>query len=543
MQEKARKREYVWTALIALVILGYLAVFTLIDFRGFARLCTSDMYEDTLVARLMWEQKTLFPKNYLFGNQLYVAATPVLAALFYGLTGSMNRAMAWATGCMSLLLLLSMEWMLRACVRRPSLRLASLLVFLASVFGPYTVFREEGQQLFFAMCSFYACYLICFFVVLGDYARAIRSEARRPGSLLLALLLCFATGVQSLRQTCVLILPLLCYEALAALRRLGKRQLLWPAGQRMRLWRALAYAGANALGLLVSRLIPVRRHEIFEGASVFSGASVGEKLRDVHAALLTVTGYDVTRQEEHRLFFIVLFLALTLLVLAAVFLLLRHGGRVPAGAACFWLVALLGCLAVIAASFVSVVKLRPIYLFLYYTLPALSLALIGERLRPRLRAAVVAALCVLAAANLYFSYHDDLRVALSEEPTPAQQISDWAVENEYELVYGNQSTCAPYVAVCSDGALIAGCWQDDFPFKVSSHINIRDIYHIDDYARAVFVMQETELPAILAETEANGVEMTFHGQYGPYVVYTASQQCLWPVTELIDYAERFPEYN
>ena len=523
MSETQRKTEYLWAALMALVILGYLAVFTVIDFRGFARLATSDMYEDTLAARLMWEQKTLFPKNYLFGNQLYVAATPVLAALFYGLTGSMNRAMAWATLVMSVFLLLSMLWMLRACVKRLSLRTAAVLVFLASIFGPFSVFREEGQQLFFAMCSFYACYLICFFVVLGDYARALSSEARRPGALLLSALLCFALGMQSLRQTCVLILPLLCYELLAALCRFLKKQPLYPAGQRMRLWRALCYTAANGLGLVFVRLLPVRRHE--------------------HTALITVSGYDVTRQSEHRLFFILLFLALTLLVLAAAALLLRRGRRVSGAAACFWLVSLLGCLAVIAASFVSSVQLRPIYLFLYYTLPALSLALIGERLRPRLRAALMAVFCVLSGANLYFSYHDDLRVALAEEPTHAQQISDWAVAQGYELVYGSQSTCAPYIAVCSDGALTAGCWQDDFPFKVSPHINIRDVYHIEDYKRAIFVFLETEAPALLAECDANGAEMSFHGQYGPYLVYTASQQCLWPVTELIDYAPRFPEYN
>ena len=48
---------------------------------------------------------------------------------------------------------------------------------------------------------------------------------------------------------------------------------------------------------------------------------------------------------------------------------------------------------------------------------------------------------------------------------------------------------------------------------------------------------------MLAETSANRTEMTLQGQYDYYSVYTASQQCLWPVTELIDYAERFPEYN
>ena len=64
-----RKIESVLTVLLLLVLLGYLAVFAFADFRGFARLSTSDMYEDTLVARLMWEEGTLFPTRFLFGNQ------------------------------------------------------------------------------------------------------------------------------------------------------------------------------------------------------------------------------------------------------------------------------------------------------------------------------------------------------------------------------------------------------------------------------------------------------------------------------------------
>lgn len=421
-------------------------------------------------------------------------------------------------------------------------RAAAMLVFMASIFGPYTVFREDGQQLFFAMCSFYACYLICFFTVLGDYARARESGALRLPGLAVSLLLCFCTGMQSLRQTCVLILPLLAYEALAALRRLWKRQPVYPKGKRMRLWRTLAYTGANILGLAVIRLLPVKRHEIYSGASIFSGASLGEKFRDVHTALITVTGYEATREGDSRPFFILMFLAMTLLVLTAAALLLR-GRRGAKGVGCFWLTALIGCLAVIAASFVTSVRLRPIYLFLYYILPALSLVLIAEKARPRLLTGLIAALCILAAANLFFSYRDDLHIVIDKEPTPAEQIADWALDNGCELVYGSLSMSAPSVAVCADGKLIAGCWQDDFLFKVSPLINIRDVYRIDDYKRAVFVFLETEVPGMLAETGANGVEMTDHGQYGYYHIYTASKQCLWPVTELIDYAERFPEYN
>ena len=92
-----KKHERAFSLIIILILLAYFAVFAIVNFAGFAYFSTADMYEDTLVARLMWEQKTLFPANYIFGNQYYVIATPVFAALFYGLTGSMNTAMALAT--------------------------------------------------------------------------------------------------------------------------------------------------------------------------------------------------------------------------------------------------------------------------------------------------------------------------------------------------------------------------------------------------------------------------------------------------------------
>ena len=55
LSEQNRKTETVLTVLLLLVLLAYLALYAYADFRGFARLALADMYEDTLVARLMWE--------------------------------------------------------------------------------------------------------------------------------------------------------------------------------------------------------------------------------------------------------------------------------------------------------------------------------------------------------------------------------------------------------------------------------------------------------------------------------------------------------
>ena len=92
---------------------AFLSVYTLINMRTLAQFCNSDVYADMQVARRMWEQKTLFPEGWAFGNQFYVVATPVLAALFYGITGNINLAMGLATEMMTILIFLSLGWLLR----------------------------------------------------------------------------------------------------------------------------------------------------------------------------------------------------------------------------------------------------------------------------------------------------------------------------------------------------------------------------------------------------------------------------------------------
>ena len=532
-----KKTESVLTVLLLCVLLAYLALYAFADFRGFARLATSDMYEDTLAARLMWEEGSLFPKRFLFGNQLYVLATPSLSALFYGLTGSMNTAMALATTCMSLLLLWSLDWMLRPFTRRPLLRAAALLAAVGLFFGPGTIRREDGPQLFYVMCSFYTCYAITNFVTLGDYARARIDGAKRLPALLLSLALCFCMGLQSPRQTAVTVLPLLCLEGLRLLLRLCKRQPLLPQEARAPLLRTVLYTAANLTGLFASRLLPVRKHTIYPGLSIFQGASLSGKLREVRAALYGISGLDYVMREDGPPFFLLMFLFCMGLVLAAVWLLVRRKEKEQA-AASFWYLSVIAALGVVAAFFVTGVNMRTIYLFPLYFLPAFSLVLLGRHIRPERFCLLAALLLLLSGVNLYFSYREDVEAVLDPAETPAEAVCRYALENGRDLVYGEQSHTAPCIAVCSDGKLIAGCWQAEIPFKVSPYINIRDIYHFADFRRAIFVFQEHEIrEGVLEEAKANGAELSFCGQFGVYHVYNASQQLLYPVTDFLEYVE------
>jgi len=536
--KKPLDRANILSRLIFLILLCYFAAFAIINFSGFAVYCTTDMYEDTLVARLMWEQKTLFPDNFLFGNQFYVIATPVLSALFYGITGSMNLAMGLATTVMSLLILLSLNWMLKPFVKDSCIRYAALLALVASVFGSHSIVREDGQ-LFFVMCSFYACYLISFFCIMGDYARAFDSEELRPASLALALLLCFCTGMQSLRQTCVSVLPILCFEVLRILADFIKSRKL--NLKSMSSIRAAAYLLANLAGIVFISLLDVKRNEIYYGQSIFSGASVSKKLMDVRDAIFTVSGFDFFGADK-ELFFSIIFLFYALLILAALFLLLRKKDFFSPLAS-FWWLCVISVLAVIAASFVTSVSLRPIYLFTWYSLPALSFAVIADKLKAGLRHSLCLLLCIVAALNIHYSYGTDIRSSVEKPKFAVEEICDYAMENGFEYIYGSHSHTAPLIAVHSDGKLIAGCWEDEIPFKVSPHINIKNIYHLDDYSKALFVLREQEVPAFLKETTASNTGYTFHGQIGNFSLYTTTGQMMYPISENINYDWIFPEYN
>ena len=519
--------KYIAFFAAGLMLVLYLGCFAVLNFGGFDRLSMSDMYEDTLVARLMWEKGTLFPDNYVFGNQFYVAATPNAASLFYGLTGSPNTAMAMATTVMGALTLFTLAWMLWPFVKHRSAILGALLVMVSCTYSPLITGYEPGQ-LFFILCSYYACYAITLFVVLGDYMRALRAPGRRAGTLVTALLLSFAMGMQSLRQTCVMVLPLLLFELvrLVACRVRTGAPLL---SQKRVTLRVLSYAAANLLGCAVIRIIAPPQETIYGGQSVLTGASFAGKLQDCYLALREITGYDIASGGFGRVYPL-LFVFFTLLLLTAAVRMLRTVRDFDGGAAPCWWLLLLGIAAVLAASVFTSVRVRGIYLFPYYPLLAVSFALVADRCTLPRSSLLTVVLCVLAALNLHFSYGQSVQVVLREDTSVYRQMCDRATELGVRYVYASHSDAAPNVAVRSDGALIAGGWLDEIIFRVTPYINIQDIYSLEDYADAVFVFQDDELPLAEIETAGNGAKLTVVGVFGDYTMCTSSQQLMYPLT-------------
>lgn len=522
----SNKAEKLVCALLALALLCFFAVFAVINFAGFERFCNADMYNDVLVAKLMWEQKTLFPDNFVFGNQYYAFATPAVAALFYGLTGSMSIAMPLATTLMGALILLSLVWLLRPFVDKPLAVLGAMLALVASIFAPNAV-ADESAQLFFLMCSYYACYLICLLFVLGDYVRALQSGEKRPLPLALALLLSFLTGMNSLRQTCIMIAPLLVFELLRAIRRKLSQGRFFPPESRAALFRVLGYTAANLCGCGLIRALNVRHQTIYSGASVFGGASLSEKLRACWLALRYVSGLDAVTNTRSPLYLLLFLLFSAVLVWAGIIVLRSLREPLRALNACYILLAL-GIAAVFAASIFTSVSLRSIYVFMYYPLLAVSFAIVAQSAGLRLRCALAAALCALSLCNLSLSYGGNAKAALSDTPDTAREACEYIVGEGYEYVYGLCPISAA-IARWSGGALSVGGWDEYEMFDTVQYLTRTDIFDEAANSKAVYVFLPYEYAMACDWAEMRGAYLTELTTIGDFIICTASEQLMLPV--------------
>lgn len=202
---------------ILLSILGVLFVcIGYVNFQHYPSFYNFDLYSDILYATEVWKHRSVFPEGWVFGNQLYVAATPVLAAVFYGFTSDALSAMGMASTVMALLVIVSFYWMLIPCFSdfAPRLLACIVLILLPLCCGD-AIFLFNGWQLLYTMCSYYACYAITVFWAFGLYIRAWNQD-KVQNWISLMLLCCFSMfmGMQSLRQTIVMVLPLFAAECI-----------------------------------------------------------------------------------------------------------------------------------------------------------------------------------------------------------------------------------------------------------------------------------------------------------------------------------------
>lgn len=258
MQRTVPLRTARMAVLITLLIL-YFSVICLINFSAVPSFYDSDMYCDYRYAMEAWEHRSIFPEGWVFGNQLNAVSTPVLAALLYGVSGNMNFSMAAACVIMGILVVISFDWMVSPTLKDAESRLTAILLLITvMLYGGSAVHGNQGWTLLFTMCSYYAGYSITAFLAFGCYLRSFSCSVKKlTGIFTIACVLSFGTGIQSIRQTAIMIGPILAVEFLRMVVSLPQ----WKAN-RAPVLVAGGITASNLLGLVYVRMREVNQNQI-----------------------------------------------------------------------------------------------------------------------------------------------------------------------------------------------------------------------------------------------------------------------------------------
>ena len=514
------RQDQRWQITLLILLLGYLLAFAIINFQGLTRFIDPDSYSDTVAARYMWEQKTLFPKGWVFGNQYYVVATPVLAALFYGLTGSMNLAMALATTAMTLFQLAALAWLLRSFLGRTQV-LAGLTALVASVLAMNLRFKLDAQLLFL-LGGYYGCYLLTLLVVWGDYTQGLfKGKQILCPAFFLGLFLSFATGMQSIRQTCIMVMPLLAFEGLRVLYMLVRRT----ARDWMPTLRTVCVTAANLAGVVLIRCLHVPALSVYGETKLIRPEQLPQQLKNLQEAALKVTGLLWYRECTPAWFvvgFSVLCCGTVILALARAAGRLKRGEAGPLDA----LIAL--CVISLAAVAVSGllfnILLRSPYFFVWYLLVCLSaVSLVGKG---RGKQAALFLLCGAAAVNLWYSYKPNVAQSIRADNSVWAEVADELTEQNYEILYGRYWDTG-IICAHTDGKVLYSPWFFE-AFNPLTYICPQDLRGPEDHLRGVYLILDDERENARLRAEEVGAELTLVREFGGMALYTSSKQLMYP---------------
>ncbi len=434
--------------------------------------------------------------------------------------------MMLATEIMTVLILVTFVWLLRSFTRNVLNQMLACLLLVASVIAPWGP-GSVNSLLFFGQASFYACYLITMFVVFGDYTRAMKSRKKRLVPWTLSLLLCFATGMQSLRQTVVMILPILAYELFLVLRRVCKHEAVWGTEDRSRLIRVSSYAVANMAGILCIEWMDIPQAAIYGGMKGNSVEELPQRIQAAWVAIQEITNIDYILQDDYSRGIALAVVYLLVIVCLAAVLWLSRIHKEENGLEMCWLLCLIGIMGVLLATVLLDITVRSIYIFMWFPLVAFSGLIILERAQNWIKYGIIVVTCMLAVLCLSCSYKPYVEIAMNSDMTDAERMSQWAVENGYSYVYGEYWGTAPQIVVYSEGNLEAGCWHTaKNVFKVEMCNTPQDIYGEEENRKAVYVFSSVDEEAGIRAAGEQDVILEKIAEFGKYKAYTSPVQLM-----------------
>lgn len=463
--------------------------------------CT-DMYSDILYSVKAWEAKSLFPEGWVFGNQFYIIATPALASLVYGIVGNPALSMAIATILMTLGIFLSYSWMTRPVFKKSHERLLGLVCLVTLVaFCGDAIYKLNGWQLFFTLCSYYACYLITAFLGFGCFLR--RNEKLtvfRIIILVIALLMSFATGMQSLRQTAVMLVPMVAVECF--------EQAVYFYRNRKIQWQGVIITGsflvANFMGIVAIKLLDIPHNEIISTTALLSKNEIPKAVNDSISHLVKL----LTKSENYG---IVLLIAVIITVISAFQIKYRKTAPSKGWGTLISLFAF-SIAGVFVIDMFTKLSVRNIYYFMLYVL--ISLLVVYAYHHWRLgKIVTVLLVAVLMVSSLNNAVLPAVNEARDRHSNLSYEISDLLIEKGYTTIYSGWNQCED-VAIASDGAITAGFWNhpDNDVFQPVTYLCDSSIYNVDS-SECVYYLYSGNKDIALQKAAEAGATMTLIAEY------------------------------
>ena len=536
MKEK-NKSEKIFSVILTVLLLAFLGLVFYVNLSCNPEYYDGDIYNDINYAKEAWKAKSIFPKDWIFGNQTYVVATPVLAALFYGIIGNGFTAMAIASCIMTVLIVLTYDWMTRTLFSYNERMAGFLFLIGVLLLKAHVATSQQGIQAFFTMASYYACYLINAFIVYGCYIRLRKGEfsGKHIAMSVIGIALSFGTGMQSLRQTAVMALPLVACEILMIIIYSIRDKKF--AISSSTLFSAIVFV-SNIAGLIAMKFIEINQNSIY-GTTAFV-KSLKEFLEkgffNVEYVVLTF-GLD-SLELRVRLVVSMVFL---LIILIGFILCVKDFFKnkcIDQGRFAFVMLLTLGCVSVFAAGVLTDVVNRALYYFMIYPLLAVCVSYIIVKY-PGKRKAFFSIIAVFAAGMIAFRTVGAVGEIKNgkDESSTAHQIANYMLDNGYDTIYsvfglsGIMDGAENIIVASGDKIHLVQYKRVDRskPMKPVEYLCVKDGYKQWDNEKSLYLLREWELPKVRELAEKYGVEMTKQAQFGEglYLYSMSENLCVY----------------
>lgn len=531
------KREKIFFVVLTVLLLGFVGMVFYINFSINPEYYDGDIYNDINYAKEAWKAKSLFPKDWIFGNQTYVVATPVLAALFYGITGNGFTAMAIASCIMTVLTLLTYDWMTRTLFSYNERTAGFLFMIGFLLLKAHVATSQQGIQAFFTMASYYACYLINAFIVYGCYVRIRQGKftGKHIIPAIIGVALSFGTGMQSLRQTAVMALPLVACEVLLIIIYSAKDKKF--AISYSTLFSAIVFI-ANIAGLVAMRFIEINQNSIY-GTTAFV-SSFKDFFRKLFLNMESVAltfGLDALELRVR----LVASIPFLLIILIGFILCVKDYIKNKCneqGSFVLVMLLTLGCVSVFAAGVLTDVVNRALYYFMIYPLLAVCVSYIIVKFEKK-RDVLFSVVAVFTAGMIIFRTAGAVEEikAGKEKNSTAHQIANYMLDNGYDTIYsvfglsGVVDGAENVVVASGDKIHIVQFKNVDSskPMKPVEYLCVKDGYKQWDNSKSLYLLRDHELPKVKKIAEKYDVTMTEKARFGDglYLYSMSENICIY----------------